>query len=86
VRQDGWAANYPRRWRQVDIRLWGADIVGDNVTRLDIGDFFEATHKLVGELSPDVVVHPAGWTDVDGCYEDPDKAIAINGLARSMSH
>lgn len=57
----------------------GADIVGDNVTRIDIGDF-EATRALVANVKPDVVIHPAAWTDVDGCAKDPEKAIAINGF------
>lgn len=57
----------------------GADIVGDNVMRVDIGDF-EATRALVADVKPDVVIHPAAWTDVDGCAKDPEKAIAINGF------
>jgi dTDP-4-dehydrorhamnose reductase len=57
----------------------GADIVGENVLRVDIGDF-EATRALVADVKPDVVVHPAAWTDVDGCAKDPEKAIAINGF------
>lgn len=57
----------------------GADIVGDNVLRVDIGDF-EATRALVADVKPDVVIHPAAWTDVDGCAKDPEKAIAINGF------
>jgi dTDP-4-dehydrorhamnose reductase len=57
----------------------GADIVGESVKHLDIGDF-ETTRQWVGDLKPDIVVHPAGWTDVDGCAKDPDKAIAINGF------
>jgi dTDP-4-dehydrorhamnose reductase len=57
----------------------GADIVGDNVSRLDIGDF-QSTRDFVGGLSPDVIIHPAAWTDVDGCAKDPEKAIAINGF------
>ncbi len=57
----------------------GADIVGDNVSRLDIGDF-QATRSFVGDLSPEVIIHPAAWTDVDGCAKDPEKAIAINGF------
>ncbi len=60
-------------------QVTGADIVGDNVARLDIGDF-EATRQFVGDLHPDVVVHPAAWTDVDGCAREPEKAIAINGF------
>ncbi len=56
----------------------GADIVGDQVTRLDIGDF-AATQALVDRLKPDLIMHPAAWTDVDGCAREPEKAIAING-------
>lgn len=57
----------------------GADIVGDHVIRLDIGDF-ETTRKFVVDFNPQVIVHPAAWTDVDGCAKDPEKAIAINGF------
>jgi dTDP-4-dehydrorhamnose reductase len=57
----------------------GADIVGDNVTRIDITDF-KATQELVGDLKPDIVLHPAAWTDVDGCAREPEKAILINGF------
>src|SRR5690349_18742454 len=57
----------------------GADIVGDNVSRLDIGDF-EATRDFVSDLQPNAIIHPAAWTDVDGCAKDPEKAIAINGF------
>lgn len=57
----------------------GADIVGDNVSRLDIGDF-QATRDFVEQLRPDAIIHPAAWTDVDGCAKDPEKAIAINGF------
>ena len=30
---------------------------------------------------PEVVVHAAAWTDVDGCAREPDVAMARNGLA-----
>ena len=39
----------------------------------------------VGELldrdRPEVVVHAAAWTDVDGCARDPELAIRRNGVA-----
>lgn len=57
----------------------GADIVGNHVEHLDISDF-QATRSFIVGLRPDVVIHPAAWTDVDGCAREPEKAIAINGF------
>jgi dTDP-4-dehydrorhamnose reductase len=33
---------------------------------------------------PEVVVHPAAWTDVDGCALDPELAIRRNGTATGV--
>ncbi|GIU83762.1 MAG: NAD(P)-dependent oxidoreductase [Acidimicrobiales bacterium] len=33
---------------------------------------------------PDVVVHPAAWTDVDGCELDPDRAYKVNALGTRL--
>lgn len=60
-------------------QVTGADIVGEGVEKLDITDF-TATRAFVGELKPDIVLHPAAWTDVDGCAREPGKAININGF------
>lgn len=57
----------------------GADIVGDGVEKLDITDF-GTTYDFIAGLHPDVVIHPAAWTDVDGCAREPEKAITINGF------
>ena len=38
-------------------------------------------HDLVRLNRPDVVVHAAAWTDVDGCAREPDLAMARNGEA-----
>jgi dTDP-4-dehydrorhamnose reductase len=57
----------------------GADIVGDGVVKADITDF-KAARQLIADLKPDIVLHPAAWTDVDGCARDPEKAILINGF------
>ncbi len=38
-----------------------------------------ATDQIV-EARPDLVIHPAAWTDVDGCARDPERALKVNGL------
>ncbi len=35
---------------------------------------------LITEFHPDVVIHAAAWTDVDGAERDPDGAYAVNAL------
>jgi len=39
-----------------------------------------ALERAAGEFGPDVVLHPAAYTDVDGCERHPDVAYAVNGL------
>lgn len=36
---------------------------------------------LLDRDRPEVVVHAAAWTDVDGCARDPELAVARNGIA-----
>ncbi|GAB4525259.1 MAG: dTDP-4-dehydrorhamnose reductase [Anaerolineae bacterium] len=54
-------------------------VTGIDIEELDIVDF-AATRQFVADLQPDIVLHPAAWTDVDGCAREPEKAIQINGL------
>ena len=45
----------------------------------DISDNSSIT-KALNDASPDVVIHAAAFTDVDGCQQDPDKCHRINVL------
>lgn len=56
----------------------GIDIVGEVSRRLDITDY-ASCRRLIVKLAPDIVIHPAAWTDVDGCALDPAKALRVNG-------
>jgi dTDP-4-dehydrorhamnose reductase len=44
----------------------------------------EAVAVLLDAQRPEVVVHAAAWTDVDGCALDPELAIRRNGLATGV--
>lgn len=44
----------------------------------------DAFGGLLDRSRLDAVVHCAAWTDVDGCAQDPDLAMARNGLATGM--
>ncbi|MBI5671223.1 MAG: dTDP-4-dehydrorhamnose reductase [Chloroflexi bacterium] len=58
----------------------GLDVVkAERVYQVDITDY-DAAHKFVYANRPEVVIHPAAWTDVDGCARDPEQAIIVNGF------
>jgi dTDP-4-dehydrorhamnose reductase len=45
----------------------------------DVTDL-EAIRALVARARPDVIVHAAAYTDVDGCEKEPDRALRTNGI------
>lgn len=53
------------------------DVVGLTHAELDVTDE-AAVVAAVRDHRPDVVVHTAAWTDVDGCESDPSRAHRVN--------
>jgi dTDP-4-dehydrorhamnose reductase len=41
----------------------------------------EAAARCIRQTAPEVVVHAAAWTDVDGCAREPERAMRRNALA-----
>ncbi len=58
--------------------LQGQDVFGADYAQVDIADFV-AVRGYVQQQQPDLIVNAAAWTHVDGCAEEPEKAIRING-------
>jgi dTDP-4-dehydrorhamnose reductase len=46
---------------------------------LDISDT-NAVFEVINRVRPEMVIHCAAMTDVDGCEREPDKAFKINGV------
>ncbi|MCX7598863.1 MAG: dTDP-4-dehydrorhamnose reductase [Armatimonadetes bacterium] len=62
----------------VDVEVVAVDIAeGDLSTPEGVAAAVE-THR------PDIVVHTAAWTDVDGCERDPARAWRVNALATRL--
>jgi len=54
-------------------------LTGCDLPELDITDR-EAIGAAVADFAPDVVIHAAAWTNVDGCARDPERAYRVNAL------
>jgi dTDP-4-dehydrorhamnose reductase len=59
---------------------FGAEVVAWDLPEHDLDDPASA-ERLVSQNRPDVVVHTAAWTDVDGCAREPALALRRNGIA-----
>lgn len=54
------------------------ELIGTDLAEVDIADF-AAVRDFMNEHRPELVVNAAAWTNVDGCAQEPEKAIRING-------
>ena len=53
------------------------EIVGWDIEEIDIQKEDDTGFKIE-KLRPDIVIHTAAYTDVDGCERDEEKAFAVN--------
>lgn len=66
-----------------DYEVVGTDLIQNNLSavtafhKCDIVDC-KSIKAVVGKARPDIIVHAAAWTDVDGCELDKDKAYKVN--------
>ena len=59
------------------------ELFGLDLPEHDISDPASITGALV-TFQPDVVIHTAAMTDVDGCERNPEMAFRINALGTSI--
>ncbi|MDI6704369.1 MAG: dTDP-4-dehydrorhamnose reductase [bacterium] len=55
------------------------ELFGVDISDFDITDRY-LTQKRIGEIKPEMVIHTAAYTDVDGCEKDPDLAYRVNAV------
>jgi dTDP-4-dehydrorhamnose reductase len=59
--------------------LAGVDLLGLDLPEHDITDPLSITRAII-EFQPDVVIHGAAMTNVDGCEREPETAHLVNAL------
>jgi dTDP-4-dehydrorhamnose reductase len=63
--------------------LENVEVIGWDVDEIDIRQEVSTLSKIES-LRPDIVIHLAAYTDVDGCEVNPDEAFRVN--AEGMKH
>jgi dTDP-4-dehydrorhamnose reductase len=56
----------------------GVELAAWDRAAVDVTDA-DAVRRAVEAASPALVLHAAAWTDVDGCEQDPERAMLVNG-------
>ena len=59
--------------------LTGHTLAGCDLPELDITDR-QAIGAAIADFAPDVVIHCAVWSDVEGCAREPEKAYLANAI------
>ena len=66
-------------------KLYGVDIKKNNKVKLTDSEFEELditdrgkTYKLITKINPELVIHTAAYTDVDGCEINKELAYKVN--------
>ncbi len=57
----------------------GMEVVALGSSKCDVTDP-AAVRAIVAQLEPELIVHCAAWTDVDGCERHPERAWRVNAL------
>jgi dTDP-4-dehydrorhamnose reductase len=65
--------------RALSVALDGETLAGCDLPDVDITDR-AAIGAAIHDFAPDVVIHAAAWTDVDGCARDPERAYRVNAV------
>jgi len=55
------------------------ELINFTLNDFDITDL-DKTLSAIREASPDYLIHPAAYTDVDGCEKDPETAHRVNAV------
>jgi len=71
------------RWLKKILTEQGEHVL--DVPRFDVGD--HRTVQIISDLRPELVIHCAAMTNVDGCAKDPDEAFRVNAFGtQNVAH
>lgn len=55
------------------------EVIGAGSSDFDVANY-AAAMGFVRAARPELIIHAAAWTDVDGCARDPQRAVHVNGF------